>query len=225
MKKAAAARIARGKTEIYVSVETDEGGDLSVTVNHALAERYLAALRELSEKYGLRDDVTVMSLAKLPDVLGSERIEQDADELTQDVLTVFAEACDGFDQMREREGEKLAEDVRNRASVIETLLARMREVLESTDIDETRIVTEAAIYADKTAVDEETVRLRSHLHQLDGMLNEVKPVGRKLDFLVQEMNREANTIGSKANDVEMAQTVVNIKSEIEKIREQIQNIE
>ena len=146
--------------------------------------------------------------------------------------------------MREREGEKLAEDVRNHASVIETLvgevekrspervaeyreklLARMREVLESTDIDETRIVTEAAIYADKTAVDEETVRLRSHLHQLDGMLNEVKPVGRKLDFLVQEMNREANTIGSKANDVEMAQTVVNIKSEIEKIREQIQNIE
>ena len=244
VKKAAAARIARGKTEIYVSVETDEGGDLSVTVNHALAERYLAALRELSEKYGLRDDVTVMSLAKLPDVLGSERIEQDADELTQDVLTVFAEACDGFDQMRGREGEKLAEDVRNHASVIETLvgevekrspervaeyreklLARMREVLESTDIDETRIVTEAAIYADKTAVDEETVRLRSHLHQLDAMLNEVKPVGRKLDFLVQEMNREANTIGSKANDVEMAQTVVNIKSEIEKIREQIQNIE
>lgn len=244
VKKAAAARIARGKTEIYVSVETDEGGDLSVTVNHALAERYLTALRELSEKYGLRDDVTVMSLAKMPDVLGSERIEQDADELTQDVLTVFSEACDGFDQMREREGEKLAEDVRSRAAVIETLvtevekrspervaeyreklLARMREVLEGTDVDETRIVTEAAIYADKTAVDEETVRLRSHLQQLDGMLNEEKSVGRKLDFLVQEMNREANTIGSKANDVSMAQTVVNIKSEIEKIREQIQNIE
>lgn len=244
VKKAAAARIARGKTEIYVSVETDEGGDLSVTVNHALAERYLTALRELSEKYGLRDDVTVMSLAKMPDVLGSERIEQDADELTQDVLTVFSEACDGFDQMREREGEKLAEDVRSRAAVIEMLvtevekrspervaeyreklLARMREVLEGTDVDETRIVTEAAIYADKTAVDEETVRLRSHLQQLDGMLNEEKPVGRKLDFLVQEMNREANTIGSKANDVSMAQTVVNIKSEIEKIREQIQNIE
>ena len=244
VKKAAAARIARGKTEIYVSVETDEGGDLSVTVNHALAERYLTALRELSEKYGLRDDVTVMSLAKMPDVLGSERIEQDADELTQDVLTVFSEACDGFDQMREREGEKLADDVRSRAAVIETLvtevekrspervaeyreklLARMREVLEGTDVDETRIVTEAAIYADKTAVDEETVRLRSHLQQLDGMLNEVKPVGRKLDFLAQEMNRETNTIGSKANDVSMAQIVVNIKSEIEKIREQIQNIE
>ena len=107
----------------------------------------------------------------------------------------------------------------------EKLLARMREVLESTDIDETRIVTEAAIYADKTAVDEETVRLRSHLHQLDGMLNEVKPVGRKLDFLVQEMNREANTIGSKGNDIEQARTVVAIKAELEKIREQTQNIE
>ena len=149
-----------------------------------------------------------------------------------------------FDEMRTREGAKLAEDVRNRASEIERmvgevevrspervreyrekLLARMKEVLADTSIDETRIVTEAAIYADKTAVDEETVRLRSHLQQLDGMLNEVKPVGRKLDFLVQEMNRETNTIGSKANDVSMAQIVVNIKSEIEKIREQIQNIE
>ena len=164
--------------------------------------------------------------------------------MTRDVLSVFDEACDNFDEMRTREGAKLAEDVRNRASEIERmvgevevrspervreyrekLLARMKEVLADTSIDETRIVTEAAIYADKTAVDEETVRLRSHLQQLDGMLNEVKPVGRKLDFLVQEMNRETNTIGSKANDVSMAQIVVNIKSEIEKIREQIQNIE
>ena len=244
VKKAAAARIARGKVEVYIGVETQEGGDIAVTVNHALAEHYLAALHELADKYGLRDDVSVMSLAKLPDVLGSERVEQDADEMTRDVLTVFTEACDGFDKMRAREGVKLAEDVRNRASEIERmvgevekrspervreyrekLLARMQEVLADTSIDETRIVTEAAIYADKTAVDEETVRLRSHLQQLDGMLNEAKPIGRKLDFLVQEMNREANTIGSKANDVSMAQTVVNIKSEIEKIREQIQNIE
>ncbi len=244
VKKAAAARIARGKVEVYINVETQEGGDIAVTVNHALAEHYLAALHELADKYGLRDDVSVMSLAKLPDVLGSERIEQDADEMTCDVLSVFNEACDNFDEMRTREGAKLAEDVRNRASEIERmvgevevrspervreyrekLLARMKEVLADTSIDETRIVTEAAIYADKTAVDEETVRLRSHLQQLDGMLNEVKPVGRKLDFLVQEMNRETNTIGSKANDVSMAQIVVNIKSEIEKIREQIQNIE
>ena len=216
-------------------METQEGGDIAVTVNHAVAEHYLAALHELADKYGLRDDVSVMSLAKLPDVLGSERIEQDADEMTRDVLSVFGEACDNFDEMRTREGAKLAEDVRNRASEIERmvgevevrspervreyrekLLARMKEVLADTSIDETRIVTEAAIYADKTAVDEETVRLRSHLQQL---------VGRKLDFLVQEMNRETNTIGSKANDVSMAQIVVNIKSEIEKIREQIQNIE
>ena len=244
VKKAAAARIARGKVEVYIGVETQEGGDIAVTVNHAVAEHYLAALHELADRYGLRDDVSVMSLAKLPDVLGSERIEQDADEMTRDVLSVFGEACANFDEMRTREGAKLAEDVRNRASEIERmvgevevrspervreyrekLLARMKEVLADTSIDETRIVTEAAIYADKTAVDEETVRLRSHLQQLDGMLNEVKPVGRKLDFLVQEMNRETNTIGSKANDVSMAQIVVNIKSEIEKIREQIQNIE
>lgn len=244
VKKAAAARIARGKVEVFVGVEVEEGGDVAVTVNHALAERYLAALRELGDDYGLRDDVTVSVLAKLPDVLGSERIEQDADEMIRDVIAVFEAACDGFNQMREREGEKLAEDVRDRCAAIERmvgevekrspervreyrekLLTRMREVLADTSIDETRILTEAAIYADKTAVDEETVRLRSHLHQLDGMLRETQPVGRKLDFLVQEMNREANTIGSKANDVDMARIVVDIKSEIEKIREQIQNIE
>lgn len=244
VKKAAAARIARGKVEIFVGVEVEEGGDVAVTVNHQLAKRYLDALHDLSETYGLRDDVTVTTLAKLPDVLGSERIEQDAEAMTREVLAVFDKACDGFDQMRLREGEKLAEDVRNRCAAIERmvgevetrspervreyrekLLARMQEVLADSSIDETRILTEAAIYADKTAVDEETVRLRSHLQQMDGMLKETQPIGRKLDFLVQEMNREANTIGSKANDVTMARTVVDIKSEIEKIREQIQNIE
>ena len=244
VKKAAAARIARGKVEVFVGVEVEEGGDVAVTVNHALAERYLTALRELAERHGLRDDVTAMGLAKMPEVLGSERVEQDADELTRDVLAVFDEACGGFDEMRCREGEKLAEEVQSRGAAIERmvgeveqrapervreyrekLLARMREVLADTSIDETRILTEAAIYADKTAVDEETVRLRSHLHQLDTMLRETQPVGRKLDFLVQEMNREANTIGSKANDVELARIVVDIKGEIEKIREQIQNIE
>ena len=244
VKKAAAARIARGKVEIFVGVEVEEGGDVAVTVNHQLAKRYLDALHDLSETYGLRDDVTVMTLAKLPDVLGSERIEQDAEAMTREVLAVFDKACDGFDQMRLREGEKLAEDVRSRCAAIERmvgevetrspervkeyrekLLARMQEVLADTSIDETRILTEAAIYADKTAVDEETVRLRSHLHQMDEMLKETQPVGRKLDFLVQEMNREANTIGSKAGDVAMARIVVDIKSEIEKIREQIQNIE
>lgn len=244
VKKAAAARIARGKVEVFVAVEVEGGGAVNVTVNHALAAHYLAALRELAQTYGLREDVTAMTLAKLPDVLGSERVEQDADELTGDVTAVFAAACDSFDQMRLREGARLADDVRARCAAIEALvgevetraparvreyrerlLARMREVLADAGVDETRIVTEAAIYADKTAVDEETVRLRSHLHQLGLMLEEKQPVGRKLDFLVQEMNREANTIGSKANDVEMARLVVDIKGEIEKIREQIQNIE
>lgn len=244
VKKAAAARIARGKVEVFVTVETEQGGDIAVTVNHALAERYLAALRELSEMHGLRDDITVLGLAKLPDVLGAQRVEQDADALTQAVLTVFAQACDAFDEMRAREGEKLGADVRGRCETIaslvgqvetrspervreyrEKLLARLQEVLADTSIDETRILTEAAIYADKTAVDEETVRLRSHLSQMALMLEETQPIGRKLDFLVQEMNREANTIGSKAGDVEMARMVVDIKAEIEKIREQIQNIE
>nr|WP_297171703.1 YicC/YloC family endoribonuclease [uncultured Agathobaculum sp.] len=244
VKKAASARIARGKVEIFVSVEMQEGGDVAVTVNHTLAKRYLDALHDLGETYGLRNDVTVAVLARMPDVLGSERIEQDADALTHDVLTVFEKACDSFDQMRRCEGEKLADDVRGRCMAIkrmvdkvetrspervheyrEKLIGRMREVLADSSIDEARILTEAAIYADKTAVDEETVRLRSHLQQLDDMLEEDQLVGRKLDFLVQEMNREANTIGSKANDVDMARIVVDIKSEIEKIREQIQNIE
>ena len=197
VKKAAAARIARGKVEVYIGVETQEGGDIAVTVNHAVAEHYLAALHELADRYGLRDDVSVMSLAKLPDVLGSERIEQDADEMTRDVLSVFGEACDNFDEMRTREGAKLAEDVRNRASEIE------------------RMVGEVEVRSPE--------RVREYREKL--MVGGSDAVGRKLDFLVQEMNRETNTIGSKANDVSMAQIVVNIKSEIEKIREQIQNIE
>ena len=244
VKKAAAARIARGKVEVFVGVEVEEGGDVAVTVNHQLAKRYLEALHDLSETYGLRDDVTVTTLSKLPDVLGSERIEQDAEAMTRDVLAVFEKACDGFDQMRLREGEKLAEDVRRRCAAIERmvgevetrspervkeyrekLLTRMKEVLADTSIDETRILTEAAIYADKTAVDEETVRLRSHLHQMDGMLQETQPIGRKLDFLVQEMNREANTIGSKANDLRITEEVLALKNDIEKIREQAQNVE
>ena len=249
VKKAAAARIARGKTEIYVSVETDEGGDLSVTVNH-VARRALSWRRCASclKKYGLRDDVTVMSLAKLPDVLGSERIEQDADELTQDVLTVFAEACDGFDQMREREGEKLAEDVqkprlgssrrwsaRSRsarpkrvAEYREKLLARMREVLESTD---DRRDAHRAPRPRSTRTRRRWTRrpcaCAAICSSSSGMAERrYSPIGRKLDFLVQEMNREANTIGSKANDVEMAQDRRRTsRAEIEKIREQIQNIE
>src|SRR5699024_10360640 len=231
IKKAEAALIARGKVEIFVGVEAEEGDDVAVTVNHALAKHYLDALVDLSETFGLRENGTVTLLAKIPDVLCSERLDKDSDDMIRDVTAVFQKACDSFDEMRLREGEKLADDVCSRCAAIERmvgevekrspervreyrekLLARMQEVLADTSIDETRILTEAAIYADKTAVDEETVRLRSHLHQMDGMLKETQPVGRKLDFLVQEMNREANTIGSKANDVDMARIVVDIKS-------------
>lgn len=236
--------VSRGKLDVFVTIDSSQAEDTVLRVNEPLLRAYIDTLNALAVRYDLKNDMSLMSLMRFPDILSVEKAEADQDKIRSGLIELTQQALADYDQMREREGEKLAEDVRNRASVIETLvgevekrspervaeyreklLARMREVLESTDIDETRIVTEAAIYADKTAVDEETVRLRSHLHQLDGMLNEVKPVGRKLDFLVQEMNREANTIGSKANDVEMAQTVVNIKSEIEKIREQIQNIE
>lgn len=244
LKKAAGTRIARGKVDIFVQLEAVEAADTKVRVNLALAKSYLAALQQLSEATGLPNDVSLLSLAKLPDVLTGEHVEEDAEALTAQVLTIFHQAADEFIGMREREGEKMAEDVRQRGETILGLVAevesrapqrvteyrerlekRMQEILADTAIDPQRILAEAAIYADRTAVDEETVRLRSHLDQLAHMLREDKPVGRKLDFLVQEMNREANTIGSKANDAALAKIVVALKAEIEKIREQIQNIE
>lgn len=244
LKKAAAARIARGRVDIFVSIEDVDAADCEIVLNEQLAGGYIAALRRLRDQFGLADDISVLGVAKLPDVLSSRRAEVNADELTADVLQVFTEAADGFDVMRIREGQQMSIDVKGRAQTIlslvrqvetlgpervtayrEKLYKRMQEVLESTQIDEQRILLEAAIFADKTAVDEETVRLRSHISQLELMLNEDGAVGRKLDFLVQEMNREANTIGSKANDVGLSRLVVDLKSEIEKIREQVQNIE
>lgn len=244
VKKEASARIARGKVEIFINIEIQESGDIAVKVNYPLAEQYLAALRDLSERYRLTDDITVSQLAALPDVIGSERVEQDSEALKQDVRAVFENAYNEFYEMRTREGRRMAEDIYTRCAKIETmvneiekrspervkeyqerLLRRIQEVLEDTSIEPARMVEEAAIYADKIAVDEETVRLRSHLHQLDKMLQETQSIGRKLDFLVQEMNREANTIGSKSNDTAMAHLVVDLKSEIEKIREQVQNVE
>lgn len=244
IKKAASAHIARGKIEIFISIEIQENSDIAIKVNYPLVEQYLAALRDLGERYHLTNDITVSQLANLPDVIGSERVEQDTEILKQDVCAVFQSAYDEFCEMRAREGRRMAEDIYTRCAKIETmvneiekrsperveeyrerLLRRMQEVLEDTSIEPTRIVEEAAIYADKIAVDEETVRLHSHLHQLDKMLHETQPIGRKLDFLVQEMNREVNTIGSKSNDTAMAHLVVDLKSEIEKIREQVQNVE
>lgn len=244
IKKAAGQRIARGKVDIFIAVSELDGASTRIALNDKVAQEYLQALCALRDTFGLHDDISVMTLARLPDVLVAEKEEADVETLQKDVTRVFAMAADEFEVMREREGNKLAADVRARAEVILTLVSevearsplcvreyteklekRMREVLADTAIDPQRILTEAAIFADKVAVDEETVRLRSHVHQFGLMLAETAPVGRKLDFLVQEMNREANTIGSKCNDVQLANTVVAIKAEIEKIREQIQNIE
>ena len=237
IKKLAASKISRGKVDVYISVTDLAAQETTITLNHELAQSYFDALH-------LHDDISVMSIAKMPDVLVSQRVEVDADALTASVSEVFNEAVKQFDEMRQIEGEKLADDIRNRMNTIkevveqveirspervtayrEKLEKRMNEILADSTVDEQRILTEAAIFADKTAVDEETVRLRSHLDQLDNMLKDSNPVGRKLDFLVQEMNREANTIGSKANDSILANYVIALKAEIEKIREQIQNIE
>lgn len=244
VKAAVQTRVSRGKVEVYFTVGPSENGVVSVTLNRGVADGYYRALRELADTYSLADDISVSLLSRFPDVFLVERTEEDREEAAAGLLEALTKALDEFDGMRLREGRRLAEDVRNRADTIEALTAqvelrapgivadyrarltaKLQEVLGNTQIDEGRILTEAAIYADKVAVDEETVRLRSHLSQLRDMLTQGGNVGRKLDFLIQEFNREANTIGSKCNDVETSRTVVDIKSEIEKIREQIQNLE
>lgn len=243
-KNAVGKLIARGKVDVFISIDSNSAGDVKVSLNHKILESYLDALHEMRDTYHLTDDISIMRLARLPDVFTAEKQEANAEELTQDVLEVLHAASVDFCNMREREGIKMKEDILSRGQTILQLVseveqrspkaveeyrakltARMNEVLADTTIDPQRILSEAAVYADRTAVDEETVRLRSHMHQMELMAAEQKPIGRKLDFLVQEMNREANTIGSKANDMELAKIVVEMKSEIEKIREQIQNIE
>ena len=237
-------RIARGKTDVYVTVSEEGAAAATVRLNRPVLEGYLAAMRAIAEDYGVCDDISVTSLSRFPDVFVVEKQEDDEQKICAQILSVLDQALDQYDSMRRTEGEALAADVRNHAAAISALVgrveerspetvaeyrarltAKMKEVLGAAAIDESRILTEAAIYADKVAVDEETVRLRSHLNQLGQMLSEGGAVGRKLDFLMQEMNREANTIGSKCSDVALAQVVVEIKSELEKIREQIQNIE
>lgn len=244
IKARVASRVARGKVECFITIENIAEDGVVVCVNEPLAKGYLNAISLLSENYGLNNDVTASSVARFPDVLSVEKTPVDEDELLNSVLTVLDGALDSFLEMRAVEGEKLKADVLSRADLIidnvtyiesrspetvkeysEKLLLRMKEVLGDTKIDENRILTEAAIYADKIAVAEETVRLRSHIDQLHTMLESKEAIGRKLDFLVQEINREANTIGSKAQDVDIAKRVIDIKAEVEKIREQIQNIE
>ena len=236
--------ISRGKVDVFITLDSSAAEQMKVTVNRSVADGYHAALKELAQTYGLQDDISVSLLSRFPDVLLAEKAEEDAEAVAKDICTVLEQALADFDQMRTREGQRLAEDITSRAATIENLVSfveerspqtvseyrarleeRMREVLENTQIDPARILTEAAIFADKVAVDEETVRLRSHIAQLREMLSKGGATGRKLDFLIQEFNREANTIGSKCNDIQISRQVVDIKAEIEKIREQVQNIE
>ncbi len=236
--------VTRGKVDVYVTVNMTQGSDVSVGLNRSVLEGYLAAMKQIAAEYDVRDDISVNSLSRLPDVFTVDKVEEDEDHMKAQLLSVVSDALARYDAMRAVEGEALAKDLLSKTEAIRTmvafveerspvsvqeyrekLLTKIQEVLASTTVDEARILTEAAIFADKVAVDEETVRLRSHLSQLDTMLQSSEPIGRKLDFLMQEINRETNTIGSKCSDLQLAQTVVNMKAELEKIREQIQNIE
>ena len=237
-------RIARGKVDVSLSITRTEGSADEVRVNAALAQQYLAALQEIAQATGVDGRVTALDLARYPDVLTVVHAEIDEDALWQDVKTVAEGALDRFIAMREAEGERLRADILSRLGRIEQLTGevehlspqalenyrsrlyqKISEVLADRTIDEARVLTECAVFADRIAVDEETVRLRSHVAQYRKILSSDEPIGRKLDFLTQELNRESNTIGSKAQDVAVAGIVVELKSEIEKIREQIQNLE
>ncbi len=237
--------VSRGKVDVFITVDASAADVAKVAVNRELAAQYAAALNELAEICGpTAYKVTPEALARFPDVLTVTKADEDLETVSADLCAVLDEALAAHSAMRAVEGEKLAEDIGGRLRQIETytaqvearspetvseyrakLTARMQEVLQSTSIDEQRILTEAAIYADKVAVDEETVRLRSHVAQLREMLRADEPMGRKMDFLIQEVNRESNTIGSKCGDVAIAQVVVGLKAEVEKMREQVQNIE
>ena len=237
-------RITRGKVDVFVQIDALEAAGSEVVVNHALAESYLQALQQMASRYKVRDDVSVTNLSRYPDVLTVRQVALDEDVVWEAVQVVTDQALDRFVAMREQEGARMREDVLSRADTIlsavaavearspqtvkehmDKVTARMRELLDGAAVDEARLLTEAAIYADKVAVAEETVRLRSHIDQLHQLMDSGEAVGRKLDFLVQEMNRETNTIGSKCSDLELTRIVVDVKAEIEKIREQIQNIE
>jgi len=238
--------VSRGKVDVFVTIDSTGADEAVVTVNEPLAKSYLEALRKISalNPSMLRGEYSAVDVARFPDVLTVTKAEEDLESVQRDVCAVADEALANYNAMRAVEGEKLAADIGTRLTTIETLTgkvearspetvkeyrekltARMQEVLQSTTIEESRILTEAAIYADKIAVDEETVRLRSHVSQLRTMLTSDEPMGRKMDFLIQEVNRESNTCGSKCNDVEIARVVVELKAEVEKIREQVQNIE
>lgn len=244
VKSAVQRHISRGKVDVFVTVDSAGTDEVCVKVNEALLKGYITAVRHIAEEYGLSDDISAMSAARFPEVLTVEKADIDAEAVAAAIGEITELALVDFDKMRLREGEKLRDDVLSRLETIDALVSaversapetvkayrgrleqKMQEVLGTAGIDESRILAEAAIFADHIAVDEETVRLRSHMSQLRQMIEGSSPTGRKIDFLVQEFNREANTIGSKCQNSDIAHTVVELKSEIEKIREQIQNIE
>ena len=239
-------RVSRGKIDMFVTVGAAEDTPAEVKINHSLVSGYINAMKEIAETYGIENDVTVTAISRFPDVYTVSKAQEDEEEITADVLEAANTAIDGFIAMREAEGEKMKADILGRAEVIlatvdeiderspqtvkeyeERLLDRINRTLQdyNINIDEQRVLTEVAVFADKVAVAEETVRLRSHFAQLSKIMKSQTPIGREIDFIIQEMNREANTIGSKVQDAEIAHKVVKIKSEIEKMREQIQNIE
>lgn len=244
VKSSVQSHISRGKVDVFVTVDSSSADNMTVKVNEPLLKGYIEALQHISGTFSLENDITTLSVSRFPDVLSVEKKDLDADAISQAICEITENALKDFDSMRLREGEKLRDDVLGRLAVIESLVStieaespktvalyrarleqKMAEVLGNSGIDENRILAEAAIFADHIAVDEETVRLRSHMSQLRAMINGNSPTGRKIDFLIQEFNREANTIGSKCQNSDIAHIVVELKSEIEKIREQIQNIE
>ena len=244
VKQAVKAAISRGKVDVFITIKSEGETETKVTLNDGVLQGYLSAMRQMVETYGVKDDISVSTVSRLPEVFVVERAEVDEEALKADLMHVVAKALEGYNAMRATEGAALDADLRSRGNTILELVSqveagnaqtvidyrtrlenKLKEVLANTNIDESRILTEAAIFADKVAVDEETVRLRSHLEQMNTMLTAGGAMGRKLDFLLQEMNREANTIGSKCTDVRLARIVVDIKAELEKIREQTQNIE
>lgn len=238
------ASVSRGKVEVYVNISTNDGSDVSVEVNTPLAENYISALRKANAELNLTDDITLTRLFGIPDIFTVTKAETDENELWEEVKATASAAIEGFVDMRRREGERLKNDILTKLDYIEETVAKIElrspevtkeyrdklyqklsDILQDKNIDEARILTEAAIFADKTAVDEETVRLKSHVQSFRELLELDEPIGKKLDFLVQEMNREVNTTGSKCSDLTITKMVVDLKSTVEKIREQIQNIE
>ena len=244
VKQAVKQSVSRGEVDVFITIKSENSDDTKITLNASVLEGYLTAMRQMVSEFGVRDDISVSTVSRLPEVFSVEKPEVDEEQLKADLMSVVAKALDGYDAMRCTEGKALDADLRSRGNTILELVSqveagnaqtvidyrarlenKLKEVLANTAIEESRILTEAAIFADKVCVDEETVRLRSHLQQMNTMLTTGGAIGRKLDFLLQEMNRETNTIGSKCSDVRLARIVVDMKAELEKIREQTQNIE